>query len=170
MRVGSNAAVFRCGMPIAEVGPVAETMRPIFTCAVAVATGRMQNAAMRASLPSTVLLPRSRKRKEPNAKLKRAGGQGAARPCGAQVGFLSGTLLGCIVGGAVVWYFPIAGIWQTVTVLAAAIMGALFGVAWNERSARMPGMTPTEITARRTPVPGRTSFSRADCAPRDFRR
>ena len=47
---------------------------------------------------------------------------------GAQVGLLLGALLGCIVGGAIVWYFPIAGIWQTVTVLAAAILGALFGV------------------------------------------
>ena len=47
---------------------------------------------------------------------------------GAQVGLLLGALLGCIVGGAVVWYFPIAGIWQTVTVLGAAIIGALFGV------------------------------------------
>jgi hypothetical protein len=47
---------------------------------------------------------------------------------GAQVGLLLGALLGCVVGGAVVWYFPIAGIWQTVTVLAASIIGALFGV------------------------------------------
>jgi hypothetical protein len=47
---------------------------------------------------------------------------------GAQVGLLLGALLGCIVGGAVVWYFPVAGIWQTVTVLGAAIVGALFGV------------------------------------------
>lgn len=47
---------------------------------------------------------------------------------GAQVGLLLGALLGCIVGGTVVWYFPIAGIWQTVTVLGAAIIGALFGV------------------------------------------
>ena len=47
---------------------------------------------------------------------------------GAQVGLLVGALLGCIVGGAVVWYFPIEGIWQTVTVLAASIIGALFGV------------------------------------------
>ena len=47
---------------------------------------------------------------------------------GAQVGLLLGALLGCILGGAVVWYFPIAGIWQTVTVLSAAIIGALFGV------------------------------------------
>jgi hypothetical protein len=47
---------------------------------------------------------------------------------GAQVGLLLGALLGCIVGGAVVWYFPIAGIWQTVTVLGATIIGALFGV------------------------------------------
>ena len=47
---------------------------------------------------------------------------------GAQVGLLIGALLGCIVGGAVVWYFPIGGIWQTVTVLAAAIIGALLGV------------------------------------------
>ena len=47
---------------------------------------------------------------------------------GAQVGLLLGALLGCIVGGAVVWYFPIVGIWQTVTVLAATILGALFGV------------------------------------------
>ena len=47
---------------------------------------------------------------------------------GAQVGLLLGALLGCIVGGAVVWYFPVAGIWQTVTVLAATIIGALFGV------------------------------------------
>ena len=47
---------------------------------------------------------------------------------GAQVGLLLGALLGCFVGGAVVWYFPVAGIWQTVTVLAAAIIGALLGV------------------------------------------
>jgi hypothetical protein len=47
---------------------------------------------------------------------------------GAQVGLLLGALLGCIVGGAVVWYFPVAGIWQTVTVLGATIIGALFGV------------------------------------------
>lgn len=47
---------------------------------------------------------------------------------GAQVGLLLGALLGCVVGGAVVWYFPVAGIWQTVTVLGAAIIGALFGV------------------------------------------
>ena len=47
---------------------------------------------------------------------------------GAQTGLLLGALLGCIVGGADVWYFPIAGIWQTVTVLAGAIAGALFGV------------------------------------------
>ena len=47
---------------------------------------------------------------------------------GAQVGLLLGALLGCIVGGAVVWYFPIAGVWQTVTVLAGAILGGLFGV------------------------------------------
>jgi len=47
---------------------------------------------------------------------------------GAQVGLLLGALLGCIVGGAVVWYFPIVHIWQTVTVLGAAIIGALFGV------------------------------------------
>jgi hypothetical protein len=47
---------------------------------------------------------------------------------GAQVGLLLGALLGCLVGGVVVWYFPIAGIWQTVTVLAATIIGALFGV------------------------------------------
>jgi len=47
---------------------------------------------------------------------------------GAQVGLLLGALLGCVVGGAVVWYFPIAGIWQTVTVLGASIIGALFGV------------------------------------------
>ena len=47
---------------------------------------------------------------------------------GAQVGLLCGALLGCVVGGAVVWYFPVAGIWQTVTVLAATIIGALFGV------------------------------------------
>jgi len=47
---------------------------------------------------------------------------------GAQVGLLLGALLGCFVGGAIVWYFPIAGIWQTVTVLGAAIVGALFGV------------------------------------------
>jgi hypothetical protein len=47
---------------------------------------------------------------------------------GAQVGLLLGALLGCIVGGAVVWYFPVPGIWQSVTVLGAAILGALFGV------------------------------------------
>jgi len=47
---------------------------------------------------------------------------------GAQIGLLLGALLGCIVGGAIVWYFPIAGIWQTVTVLGATILGALFGV------------------------------------------
>jgi hypothetical protein len=47
---------------------------------------------------------------------------------GAQVGLLLGALLGCVVGGAVVWYFPVAGIWQTVTVLAATIIGALFGI------------------------------------------
>ena len=47
---------------------------------------------------------------------------------GAQIGGLLGALLGCVVGGAVVWYFPVAGIWQTVTVLGATIIGALFGV------------------------------------------
>ena len=47
---------------------------------------------------------------------------------GAQTGLLLGALLGCIVGGAIVWYFPIAGIWQTVTVRAATIVGALFGM------------------------------------------
>ena len=47
---------------------------------------------------------------------------------GAQLGLLLGALLGCVVGGAVVWYFPIIGIWQTVTVLGATILGALFGV------------------------------------------
>jgi hypothetical protein len=47
---------------------------------------------------------------------------------GAQIGLLLGALLGCVVGGAVVWYFPVAGIWQTVTVLGAAILGALFGI------------------------------------------
>jgi hypothetical protein len=47
---------------------------------------------------------------------------------GAQIGLLLGALLGCVVGGAVVWYFPVVGIWQTVTVLAAMIIGALFGV------------------------------------------
>jgi hypothetical protein len=47
---------------------------------------------------------------------------------GAQLGLLLGALLGCVVGGAVVWYFPVAGIWQTVTVLGGAIVGALFGV------------------------------------------
>ena len=33
--LGSNSAVFFCGMPMADVGPVAETIRPILTCAVA---------------------------------------------------------------------------------------------------------------------------------------
>src|SRR5271155_1498450 len=42
-RVGSSAAVFFCGMPIAAVGPVADTMRPIFTCADALASGRIHS-------------------------------------------------------------------------------------------------------------------------------
>jgi hypothetical protein len=46
---------------------------------------------------------------------------------GAQMGLLVGALFGCVLGGAIVWYFPIMGHWQTVTVLAAAITGALFG-------------------------------------------
>ena len=35
MRVGSRSPVFFCGVPMAVVGPVADTIRPILTCATA---------------------------------------------------------------------------------------------------------------------------------------
>jgi len=68
---------------------------------------------------------------------------------GAQIGLLIGALLGCIVGGAVVWYFPVAGIWQTVTVLGASIVGALFGV-WV--SSMVGSSIPNSRLARFQPV------------------
>ena len=41
---GSRAPVFFCGMPIAEVGPVADTISPILTWADAAAMDNMQSA------------------------------------------------------------------------------------------------------------------------------
>jgi hypothetical protein len=58
-RVGSSAAVFFCGMPIAAVGPVADTMRPIFTCADALVSGRTHRSAKRATLRNKFFSPES---------------------------------------------------------------------------------------------------------------
>ena len=47
MRRGSRSPVFFCGMPIADVGPVAETIRPILTWANAGSAAHAASAARR---------------------------------------------------------------------------------------------------------------------------
>ena len=42
-----QVAVFFCGMPIAEVGPVADTIRPILTCAAAAQESQSEQRAER---------------------------------------------------------------------------------------------------------------------------
>jgi len=49
----SSSPVFFCGMPIAVVGPVAETISPILTCAVAVPSNNPNVTRMAANLVST---------------------------------------------------------------------------------------------------------------------
>src|SRR6185437_16905392 len=52
---GRRSPVFRCGMPMADVGPVAETMRPMRICACAdpiVDTSNASAATVRASISS----------------------------------------------------------------------------------------------------------------------
>src|SRR5438552_6096220 len=53
-------------MPIAEVGPVADTMRPIFTCADADASGNRAIRRIRVNLPSMALSLDADTRKERN--------------------------------------------------------------------------------------------------------
>ncbi len=45
---GSRSPVFFCGMPMAVVGPVADTMRPTFTCAEAASAMADRESAMQA--------------------------------------------------------------------------------------------------------------------------
>ena len=55
MRRGRRSPVFFCGMPMAVVGPVDDTMRPIFTCAEATVAARAKTdaATRRASTAGT---------------------------------------------------------------------------------------------------------------------
>src|SRR6266568_1120553 len=78
-RAGSNAPVFFWGMPIAEVGPVAETINPILTCAEAEARPKASARATISARTSIRGSPDRSAREGSNAKPNAPSEQGRMR-------------------------------------------------------------------------------------------